>query len=191
MNGTAFTVIGVAPADFRGLNTLNSPAFWVTTASHKQILSGIFLSFFDNRRALLFTVVARLKPGVSIEQAGAGLKPISEELARQYPVDNKGRGLRLVSLAESGINPNQRQNFVLAGALLLSLAGLVLLIACANLANLLLARAAARQREVAVRLSLGADRSRLIRQFLTESTLLAFLGGCAGLLIAQWTQHLL
>jgi predicted permease len=191
MNGNAFTVIGVAPADFRGLNTLNSPAFWVTTASHKQILSGIFLNYFENRRALLFNVIARLKPGVSIEQADAGLKPISEELARQYPNENKGRGARLVPLAEAGINPNQRGNFVLAGTLMLSLAGLVLLIACANLANLLLARATARQREVAVRLSLGADRRRLIRQFLTESMLLAALGGVAGLLIAQWTQHLL
>ena len=191
MNGTAFTVIGVAPADFRGLNTLNSPAFWVTTASHKQILSGIFLSFYENRRALLFNVFARLKPEVSLEQADASLKPVSAELARQFPNDNKGRGLRLMPLAESGINPNQRGNFLLAGTLMLSLAALVLLIACANLANLLLARATARQREVAVRLSLGADRGRIIRQFLTESMLLAALGGAAGVLIAQWTQHLL
>ncbi len=191
LNGTAFTVIGVAPADFKGLNTLNSPAFWVTTASYRQILSGIFLSFFENRRALLFSIVARLKPGVALTQADAGLKPIAEQLAKQYPTDNKGRGLRLVPLAQSGINPNQRQNFMLAGTLLLSLAGLVLFIACANIANLLLARATARQREVAVRIALGADRKRLIRQLLTESLLLATLGGLAGLLIAEWTQQLL
>ena len=191
MNGTAFTVIGVAPADFRGLNTLNSPAFWVTTASHKQILNGLFLTFYENRRALMFNVFARLKPGITLGQADASLKPISAELARQYPIENKGRGLSLLPLAESGINPNQRGNFVLAGTLLLGLAALVLLIACANLANLLLARATARQREVALRLSLGAERSRLIRQFLTESMVLAVLGGIAGLLIAQWTQQLL
>ena len=191
LNGTAFTVIGVAPANFKGLNTLNSPAFWVTSASYKQILNGIFLNFFDLRRALLFNVVARLKPAVPLSQAEASLKPIAEQLGKQFPNDNKGRGLKLESLAESGINPNQRQNFKLAGTLLLSLSGLVLLIACANIANLLLARATARQREVALRLALGADRMRLIRQFLTESLLLAFLGGVAGLIIAQWTQQLL
>ncbi len=191
LNGSAFTVIGVAPADFRGLNLLNSPAFWVTTASYRQILSGLFLSFYENRRALLFNVVGRLKPGVSLEQAAASLQPLSAELARQYPDANAGRGVRLDPIAQAGINPQQRDNFVLAGVLLLSLAALVLLIACANLANLLLARATARQREVAVRLSLGADRSRLIRQFLTESALLALLGGGAGLLIANWTQDLL
>lgn len=191
LNGTPFTIIGVAPADFKGLNTLNSPAFWVTTASYKQILSGIFLNFFEVRRALLFNVVARLKPGVSLTQAEAALKPISNELAQQFPNDNKGRGIRLVPLAESGIDPNQRQNFKLAGVLLLSLSGVVLLVACANIANLLLARASGRQREIALRLALGAERKRLIRQFLTESTLLAALGGGAGLLVALWSQKLL
>ncbi|HVU22552.1 MAG TPA: ABC transporter permease [Opitutus sp.] len=191
LNGSSFTVIGVAPADFRGLNTLNSPAFWVSTASYKQILNGTLLDFYEVRRALLFNVIARLKPGVSLAQADAALKPIAAELARQFPNDNQGRALRLVPLAESGIDPNQRQNFKLAGTLLLSLSGVVLLIACANIANLLLARAHGRQREVALRLAIGADRRRLVRQFLTESTLLAVIGGAAGLVLAQWTEHLL
>jgi macrolide transport system ATP-binding/permease protein len=191
LNGHAFTVVGVAPSDFKGLNNLNSPDFWVTTASHRQILNGLLLNFFDLRRALLFSLVGRLKPGVSVGQAEAGLQPISARLAADYPGDNQGRGLRVVPLAESGINPNQRQNFKLAGALLLSLAGLVLLIACANIANLLLARAMARQREVALRLALGAERRRLVRQFLTESLLLAGGGGLAGILVGHWTQQLL
>ncbi len=191
LNGTAFTVIGVAPATFKGLNTLNSPAFWVTTASYQQILNGILLDFFTTRRALIFNIVARLKPGVTLTQATAALQPISAELARLYPNDNQGRGLGLVTLAEAGIDPNVRGNFKLAGTLLLSLAGLVLLIACANIANLLLARATGRQREVALRIALGAERRRLVRQFLTESLVLALLGGLAGLVVAQWTQQLL
>jgi predicted permease len=191
LNGTPFTIIGVAPADFRGLNTLNSPSFWVTTASYKQILNGTLLTFYDVRRALLFNAVARLKPGITLTQAEASLKPISVELARQFRNDNNGRGVRLVSLAESGIDPNQRQNFKRAGTLLLSLSGVVLLIACANIANLLLARAHGRQREVALRLAIGADRGALMRQFLTESVVLALFGGFAGLVVAQWTQHLL
>jgi predicted permease len=191
LNGTPFTVIGVAPADFKGLNTLNSPAFWVTTGSYKQILNGLFLNFFETRRALLFNVVARLKPGVTLTQADASLKPLSDELAKLFPNDNQNRGIRLVPLAEAGIDPNQRQNFKLAGTLLLSLAGLVLLIACGNIANLLLARATGRQREVALRIALGAERQRLIRQFLTESMLLAVLGGATGIVVASWTQKLL
>jgi macrolide transport system ATP-binding/permease protein len=191
LNGTAFTVVGVAPADFKGLNTLNSPAFWVTTASYREVLSGFAKNFFELRRALLFNGFARLKPGVTLAQADAGLKPIAARLAELYPNDNKGRGLGLVPLAETGIDPNQRQNYKLAGTLLLSLAGLVLLVACANIANLLLARATGRQREVALRVALGAERSRLVRQFLTESLLLAAGGGLAGLAVAQWTQQLL
>lgn len=191
LNGHAYTVVGIAPADFKGLNTLNSPDFWVTTASYRQILNGLVLDFVEVRRALLFSLVGRLKPDLTLAQAEAGLQPISAQLARDYPDDNKGRGLRLVPLAESGINPNQRQNFKLAGALLLSLAGLVLLIACANIANLLLARAMGRQREVALRLALGAERFRLVRQFLTESLVLSLCGGVAGLFLAHWTQQLL
>jgi predicted permease len=191
LNGASFTVIGVAPANFKGLNTLNSPAFWVTTASYKQILNGIFLDYYENRRALLFSVIARLKPGVTLSQAEAALRPISTRLAEMYPNENAGRGMRLVSLAESGIDPNQRGNFKLAGTLLLSLAGLVLLIACANIANLLLARATGRQKEIALRIALGAERSRLVRQFLTESLLLSLLGGLAGLVVANLTQNLL
>jgi predicted permease len=191
VNGHGFTVIGVMPPGFRGLNTFNNPAFWVPSSMYQSIYTGQLLAFWTERRAIIWNAFARLKPGVSLPQAEAGLKPIAGKLAKDFPVANTGRSLRLLPLAQTMIGPGFRDNVVQAGTLLLSLSGLVLLIACANVANLLLARAAARQREVAVRIAIGADRSRLIRQFLTESVLLSLLGGLAGIAIAFWTKNIL
>jgi putative ABC transport system permease protein len=132
-----------------------------------------------------------LKPGVSVRQAEANLKTIARQLEQEYPNDNKGRNVTLVPLAQATINPGFRGNVVAAGGLLMTIVALVLLIACANVANLLLARAAARRKEIAVRLSLGATRAQLIRQLLTEGTLLALLGGAAGLILAYWAQDVL
>ena len=191
VNGHGFTVIGIMPQGFRGLNTFNNPAFWVPSSMYQSIYTGQLLAFWTERRAIIWNAFARLKPGVSLAQAEAGLKPLAEKLAKDFPVANTGRSLRLLPLAQTMIGPGFRNNVVQAGTLLLSLSGLVLLIACANVANLLLARAAARQREVAVRIAIGADRRRLIRQFLTESVLLSLLGGLAGIAIAFWTKNIL
>ncbi len=188
LNGSAFTVVGVAPAGFKGANAIGTPALWVPMMAHPQVARGFFAENFDSRRALLFQAVGRLKPAVTIDQANANLKTIADQLAREYPNDNGGRSLALRPLAQSTINPGFRQNLVRVGGLLMTIVGLVLLIACANVANLLLARASVRQREVAVRLSLGASRARLIRQLLTEGLLLAALAGALGLLLAYWAQ---
>src|SRR6185437_4223270 len=131
------------------------------------------------------------KPGVTLKQAEANLKTIGSQLAQEYPNDNQGRNVTLIPLSQATVNPGFRNNIVMAGGLLMTIVGLVLLIACANVANLLLARAAVRQKEIAVRLSLGASRSRLILQLLTEGTLLAIMGGAAGLLLAYWAQGVL
>jgi len=193
LNGNAFTVVGVMPQGFKGTNAIGAPALWVPYMTYQQTTNGFFreLAEPNNRRGLVFNMTGRLKPGISVQQAEANLKTIARQLEQEYPNENQGRSVTLVPLAQATINPGFRDNIVKAGGVLMTIVGLVLLIACANVANLLLARAAARQKEIAVRLSLGAGRGRLIMQLLTEGTLLALIGGAAGLLLAYWAQGLL
>ena len=191
MNGLPFTVVGLAPKMFRGTFTLGGPDVWIPSMMYKSVVVGPLQKFFDERRPLIFQVFGRLKPGVSVQQAEADLKTIASRLAKEYPNEDGGRSVSVLPLAESAMNPNRRSTFLKAGGLLMTVVSLVLLIACANLANLLLARASGRQREVAIRISLGASRWRLVRQLLTESLLLAFCGGVLGLLVAYWGRDLL
>jgi predicted permease len=181
------------PKGFKGTNAIGAPALWVPYMTYPQTTTGFFRELANptSRRGLFFNVTGRLKPGFSVKQAEANLKTIASQLAQEYPNDNKDRNVTLIPLAQSTINPGFRGNIVMAGGLLMTIVALVLLIACANVANLLLARAAVRQKEIAVRLSLGAGRGRLIMQLLTEGTLLALIGGAGGLLLAYWAQALL
>jgi predicted permease len=188
VNGRAFTVVGVTAESFRGTSAIGGPQLWVPFAMYREVTSGFMLESWDSRRALLFNATGRLRPGVSVEQASANMNTIAAALAQEYPNDNRGRSVTLVPLAQATINPGFRENMVTAGGLLMVVVALVLLIACANVANLLLARAASRKQEIAVRLSLGAGRRRLIRQLLVESLVLAVVGGALGLLLAYWCR---
>ena len=186
LNGITFTVLGVTPEDFTGLDVGVRPEVWVPMAMNRQVKTG--LNWYEERRGLFVFTVGRLKPGVTKEQALAQLTTLAERLEADYPNDNKGRGFTVVPLAQASINPNARQGVVAATSLLMTVVGLVLLIACANVSNLLLGRALQRRREIAVRLAIGASRGRLIRQLLTESVALALPAAGLGILIAQWAR---
>ena len=191
LNGRAFTVVGIAPLGFHGPEVLRAPEVFVPMMMYDQVLFGTLRSWFLDRSALILKLVGRLAPGVSLAAADAEMNAIARHLESEYPGDNKGRGISLLPLAQSTISPWERKAYVLSGVVLSATVGLLLLIAAANVANLLLAQALARRKEVSIRLALGAGQGRLARQLLTESLVLAFLGGALGLLFAVWGRSFL
>jgi predicted permease len=185
LNATPYTVIGIAPLGFKGTFTLGSAELvWIPVSMYSQTLSGFFRDNFNDRRLLGTATVGRLKAGVSLSQAEASLKTIALHLESEYPEDNGGRSVALTRLADAAVGANNFGQINLAGGLIMGIVGLVLLIACVNLANLLLAQAAHREKEIGMRAALGASQSRLLRQMLTESMVLSLLAALVGLAIA-------
>jgi putative ABC transport system permease protein len=184
LNRVPYTVIGVAPKHFAGTLLGGGPAAWLPMS--KPLVPQP--PWWETRRGLFLFAFGRLKPGVTAEQAQSNLKTVFANLEQAFPTDNKGRSAAAVPLLAARLDPNGRggNQVTRLSSLLMVVVGIVLLIACANIANLLLARASKRRREVAIRLAMGAKRSRLVAQLLTESVMLSALGGVAGLLLAYW-----
>jgi predicted permease len=191
INERPFTIIGVAPQAFKGINAIFGPDLWIPSMMTEQILPAQSHNALRDRSKALFTGVGRLRPGISISQAEADLRTIAAALRSEYPDSDAGRTVSLLSILDAALGGYWRQQMIFASVVLGAIVALVLLIACSNVANLLLARGAARRQEIAVRLAMGAGRSRLIRQLLTESLLLALLSGMLGFGLAVAGTRLL
>jgi len=189
LDGHAYQIIGVAPPGFQGINALYAADVWIPMAMYPRITSIAKLAM--QRRYLGFSVVGRLKPAVNMPQAQAAMDTLARDLEREYPGDNTGRRLRLDSLSEDALGSRTRGTVVNAGTVLMIVSVLVLLVACGNVANLLIAKSAGRSREIAIRLAMGAGRWSLIRQLLVESLILSVTGCAVGLALARWTRDLL
>ncbi len=186
INTHPFTVVGIAPKGFIGTEVAFAPEFWAPMMMAKQIEPGS--TWLDSRASDNLFTIGRLKPGVTLAQAKADLDDITLQLAKEYPAENAGR--RVLLMPPGLFIPDIRNSIFAFSGLLAVVGALVLLLACVNLANLLLARATERRKEIGIRLAVGASRARLVRQLLTESVLLSVAGGAVGLLLATWTNHL-
>jgi predicted permease len=196
LNSMDFTVVGVAPPGFTGTMALVAPEMWLPLGMFDVVVNDIFRNRgtgLDDRGHHALVVAGRLKPGLDEQSATERLDLIARRLEDAYPADNKDRALLVHALSRMSTSTSPQNNTgpAAGSALLMALAGVVLLIACLNIANMLLARGSARRKEMAIRLAVGGARRRVIRQMLTESLLLALAGSAAGLLLAFWSTRLL
>ncbi|MCP4664327.1 MAG: ABC transporter permease [bacterium] len=190
LNGRPFTIVGVGPEGFYGPNVGIRSELWVPMMMQEAVMPGRAMLEVRGSHWITFTI-GRLKPGTSVAQAREESNAVMAQLIETYPDSNTGKTVVLYPEAKASLHPMVRGGFVGFLGLMFAVVGLVLLLACANVAGLLLARAAGRSREIAIRLALGSGRGRLIRQLLTESIALALVAGAAGLLLGIWLIRML
>ena len=200
LRGDAFTVVGVTPPGFNGMVSILSPDVWVpVTASlafepigiHDTVPSPGATTRLNRRGDRWLWIRGRLKRGRTVADAAANVEVIMQRLAAAYPATNKNRHMSAKATTDIHFHPAADQTLVPIAAGVMAVVGLVLLIACANVASMLLARASSRRREIGIRLAIGASRGRLVRQLMTESLVMSLLGAIAGTLLAVWATRAL
>ncbi len=196
VNGRPFTVIGIMPEEFTGVMAMMSPEISLPLGVYESVINDLFAggkrSLADRNNHCLF-LVGRLKPDMTAAKAGTEMALLASQLERAYPAENREQTIVLSPLSRMSVStsPSSNKDLTTTAILITAMASVVLLIACLNLANMLLARCTARRKEFAIRLSLGAGGGRILRQLLTEGLLLSLVGGAAGLLLAGWGTSLL